>query len=56
MIPFPKIIDRYSPPSLLDQCPKGTVLRVKNNAGDIIESYEQIADDSEKPVWTIIAS
>lgn len=56
MIAFPKIIDRYGPPSKMDQCPKGTVLRVKNNAGDIIESYEQIADDSEKPVWQPIPS
>lgn len=47
---MPPIILRLSQPTKLDHAPKGTLCLVKNELdGD--NTYRQMSDDEENPVW-----
>jgi hypothetical protein len=47
-------IIRHSPPSILDQLPKGTLCEVATITPDPLEIYEQRSDDSSHPQWVKI--
>jgi len=52
MLVKPENIIRHSPPTELDQLPKGTVCEV-HLPQDTIEYYRQTSEDSSKPVWEL---
>ena len=47
------IIRRHSPPTQLDQAPKGTICEVINDHV-VIESYVQTNDDDTTPLWGLL--
>jgi hypothetical protein len=47
-------IERRSPPTKLDTCPKGTLCTVNLYEEDICVVYIQTSEDEEDPRWQII--